>query len=50
MRPPAYFTMHATAARRALRLQGTLAEVEKASVTTTSNACHFAGGLLGVSL
>jgi hypothetical protein len=50
MRPPAYFTMQAaTAARWALRLQGTLAEVEKAFVTTTSNAYQFSGGLLGVS-
>jgi hypothetical protein len=31
------------------RLKGTLAEVEKAFVTTTSNACHFSGGLPGVS-
>jgi len=50
MRPPAYFTMQAaTAARWALRLQETLAAVENAFVTTTSNACHFPGGLLGVS-
>jgi hypothetical protein len=49
MRPRLFYDATCDGGPLALRLQGTLAEVEKAFVTTTSNACHFSGGLLGVS-